>query len=130
MTHLDTLSSGSTSMKHICGGPMPIRQPILHTPWTQYRPIGQTLPHCAQLFLSFWRLASQPVLGAPSQFSKPGLHLPSTQWPLVQVALALGRPLHGVPQPPQLLTSVSTGVSQPSLTSPLQSSKPNTHDWT
>src|SRR5262249_17049416 len=70
------------------------------------------------------RLVSQPSARLPLQFAKPAVQL-RLQAPLTQVGAPLGWAGHPRPQPPQLLTSVATGVSPPSFCLLLlQSAKP------
>lgn len=67
---------------------------------------------------------SQPLLGRPSQSAKPVAHVVIMQPLLPQAAAAtLGSAAQLVPHPPQLAV-VLIATSQPSLTVPLQSRKP------
>jgi hypothetical protein len=70
-------------------------------------------------------LVSQPLAALASQLAKPKLHV-KPQLPATQVAVALARAGHALPQEPQLATSVFVLVSQPA-TWLSQSAKPATH---
>src|SRR5579871_2807841 len=97
----------------------------VHAPFPQLgRFIGQAIPHLEQFFGSVNRLVSQPFIGFPSQSAKPALHLPRTQLPAAQLAVALGSPLQGWLQAPQLAGSLKTDVSQPFISLLSQSAKP------
>src|SRR5689334_21720812 len=88
-----------------------------HEPATQSAP-PQSLPHTPQLRPSLSSRASQPLVGSPSQSSKPveHPHVPSRQVPLVQAT----------PHAPQL-GAMERSASQPLSSSPSQSSKPAMH---
>ena len=72
------------------------------------------------------RLVSQPLLALPSQSAKPALHEPRAHDPAAHdgVALASAQPW---PQAPQLVSVVSSDVSQPLAAVPSQSAKPALH---
>jgi hypothetical protein len=86
----------------------------------------QTLPHAPQLFTSVFPLMLQPVVILPSQLRKPGLQFSGTQTPFVHIAVPLSS-VQTALHVPQFLGSVSGSTSHPSLTTPLQSSKPGSH---
>jgi hypothetical protein len=66
---------------------------------------GQTLPQAPQFWGLLASAVSQPSAGLPLQSPNPALQDCSTQAPLTQAAVALGK-LQWAPQAPQLLTSV------------------------
>jgi hypothetical protein len=68
---------------------------------------------------------SQPLPLAPSQFPKPGSHVPSVQAPLAHDSVAFVRS-HGALQAPQSV-SVFTGRSQPLLLTMSQLAKSGSH---
>jgi hypothetical protein len=86
--------------------------------------------HAPQLLASFARSASQPLSGLPSQSAKPAAQLPTTQRPEAQVMVVCAGAAQRAPHAPQFIASVAVRASQPSLTTPLQSLKPEVHDAT
>ncbi len=81
------------------------------------------VPQCAALLL---RSTSQPLLATPSQSAKPLLQV-NPQVPLPQVAVALARAGHALPQAPQFVSDVVTFTSQPLADARSQSAKPAEH---
>ena len=76
--------------------------------------------HAPQFKLSLVVLVSQPLTALPSQSAKPAEQA-KPHAPAMHVALALAAPPHTMPQPLQLLTSVSLLTSQPLARMPSQS---------
>lgn len=72
---------------------------------------------------------SQPFLGSPSQSARPAAHVKIEQLPPTHDSVA-PLVLHGLAQPPQLLTSVFRLISHPFDALWSQSSKPVLHDVT
>ena len=85
----------------------------------------QTLPQLPQLATSLVRFFSQPSARLLAlQSAKPALHTPCSQEPATQVRMMFVL-AQTAPQPPQLLVSVLTLISQPSTCLlALQSAKP------
>jgi len=79
--------------------------PLAQVPAEQVAPVMQALLQVPQWVALVPRLASQPLLGSPSQLPKPVVQV-KPQVPPVQVVVALARVGHTVEQPPQLPTSV------------------------
>jgi hypothetical protein len=109
--------------------PSQLPHPLLHVPRVQV-PVEQlaeafvrvqVVPQAPQLLLVVSEV-SQPSLASPLQLPQPLLQLEIVQLPVEQLveAFAAEQP---TPQPPQLVL-VFSGVSQPSLASPLQLAQP------
>jgi hypothetical protein len=79
-----------------------------------------------QVATLFDRLASQPSAGEPLQSENGAVHEATPHAPPAQSGVPLAT-LHARPQLPQLVTLVSTLVSQPSAVLPLQSRKTPEH---
>src|SRR5204863_2471699 len=107
-----------------CGKTPPRQAPFAHD-----CPIGQTIAHLPQLFLSVAVFASQPFAGLPSQFAKAPAQAPSTQPPPWHIAAALGN-TQAFAHPPQLFTSTRRLVSQPFAATPSQSRNEALHEAT
>lgn len=86
----------------------------------------QTLPQVPQCEGEVSVFTSQPVDPRPSQFPKPGAHVPSVQVPLTQLSEAEARSQTS-PQPPQSVSEASVLVSQPLEASASQLSNPLSH---
>jgi hypothetical protein len=120
----------------ICGGPgrhavpskvRPGSQTAVHAEATQARcpsvTAGHARPQPPQCETDVCVSASQPLLVFPSQSAVPGPHtLPHTL--AAQVATALGRVGHALPQDPQWAGVLRVSTSQPLLATPSQSAKP------
>src|SRR5262249_13093720 len=119
------LSSTHTLFTHLLLALGKLHCGQVQPPFLQVNPIGQTTPHAPQLLASTPEFTSQPFADLPSQSRKSPLHLEMKHCAFWQATIALGKPRQGAPHEPQFLKSLSTLVSQPSLASLLQSSKPN-----
>lgn len=82
--------------------------------------VGHTLPHAPQFVTLVRRSVSQPLPARPSQLPKPALQL-NPQAPAAHVRVALATVGQTLPHAPQLFTSASVRISQPSLEARLQS---------
>lgn len=101
---------------------LPVHWLTPHTPPTQLGvpvPDGQPLPHAEQLSTFVLMFVSQPSTGSKLQSSNPVAQL-TPHTPLVQLGVEW-LVLQALPQAPQLLTSLSSWASQPSVGSALQS---------
>jgi len=92
-------------------------------PAAQVEPAGQTVPQAPQLLESVCVLISQPSVAEPLQLAKPVAHAAMLQVLAAQEPVALAGAQRR-PQPPQLLMSVASVDSQPSVAARLQSAKP------
>ena len=84
---------------------------------------GQTVPQAPQLFVAVRRLASQPLMGLPSQLPKPRRHARAHPL-LTHETVAFEPAMQTVPHAPQLAALVCVLVSQPLVATPSQSAKP------
>jgi len=121
-----TLEPVSTSQPS-AGLPLQSRQVPMHerTPHAPPLQVGlacgrlQAVPQAPQLFTLVLMSTSQPSGCVPLQLRAVPMQLPTSQVPLLQASLALGRS-QMVPHVPQLFTLVLVLTSQPSAWSPLQ----------
>jgi hypothetical protein len=116
--------------------PSQLPKPPLHAIATQVPPaqvgdpfvLSQREPHAPQLFGLLLVFTSQKSLAMPLQSASGAVHIPpSMHDELAQNAVRPAPPEQRLPQVPQLVTSVATLVSQPSVGSLLQSRKPALH---
>jgi hypothetical protein len=109
-------------------------KPALHAPITQLELTHeaaafanmQPAPHAPQFFTSFVRLISHPLVGLWSQSMNPAVHAETAHAELLQTDVALAR-VHGLPQPPQLTTSLVVLTSHPLAGFASQSENPVLH---
>jgi len=96
------------------------QEPRLHV-GVAFAPL-QTAPQAPQWGRLVSELVSQPLFGLPSQFLKLPLHT-GVHTPLTQLVVPFAF-VHEMPQPPQLLTSLEVGLSQPLFGLPSQLAQP------
>jgi hypothetical protein len=101
--------------------------------YVQARPVHATVvegratharPQLPQWSTSLVRSRSHPVIGSMSQSARSGSQV-STHAEPTHMVLANGRPGHAAPHALQCITSAVVSTSQPSVSLPLQSSKPS-----